>query len=906
MFVPGLDFPATDLSSSARLPDVVSGEGTEGLVEKATYGGIANLLHTKTKPDKKGVNFKSDKYHIYQAGLTMYKPNSYTSGRLSSMILYRIGVRYSNFVAFRDAITTKQPNCVLKSGMYGDMLHSSGYIESIGGSKSESRVVTHPMPRAFDFDALILRLTQLLCHVSDHEDTVNALFKHVDLNRKDLVIPFDGQAVPSAISNNGVFIPMRLASELPNTHLSLLMLVLISLGCQIFVSNATLDAGGSVIYDFPEGNHLRRALFNILRILGAVYSSVNAQARYNFLLFVGVNDYYSLVGHSDEGALFRDIIREVPKSLRCPTGVLGCVNTEYPYLAHPENGDLLASRLILHSILLVGAATVAVSDPGTIVDGNWYPTISSFHHQRIFESGGDIAMSEEEKGVLAWDHHKRNLFPQIDKFFNNWMFNFTKFLGEGITPDDKVIGYFHDAWNTVKPRTRHIDNGVIAPFYWVEPTSLLSAGDIAKSGCPEKHWLIYGNNDNLKHSIPAFEEGVKVGVAGALNCLSLKYSGLRRNPWIWLTLMTSAKDSMQYLGLTHSYYNHFVLPGKSYVDQSREMLMEDPFFDDEKPNRILPVTGLVWGVSDRGCNHPAEALYTCPTRLGIFWQDMVGTWPAMKDNGLPQIHEVDADIYTVVTKPGYIGLGTINKSNNDKIWTNITKAAKRVTNSTITNPKLAHHISLLSAQVMSETTSPPPDLSHIFGERSVGNPNCLEDLKLAEPEQEPSNEPKPATSKKFADFHPDTTDQVKPRENTRSGGAPSVKTGVTQAGVAKMVKKNAEANLKKAVQHTAKEEGSNIKYQPAAQHYDASSGAGQSPSTPQRIMNLSKSIKKTSIKTAEGTPSGVSTHSGVTTPVRYDPTATPTTLAFANVEWDKAYTALDEMADTDNDRAEES
>ncbi|UHK03340.1 MAG: coat protein [Hangzhou totivirus 5] len=285
--------------------------------------------------------------------------------------------------------------------------------------------------------------------------------------RVQAVNVFDGP-VNSLVSS--VFIP-RLVNK--------------TLGLDIFavLVNAVAGEGSAVVTDVLEldattrqpilgtvsGPSLARAIVEALRLVGANMIASDQGPLFALAVTRGLHRTLTVVGHTDEGAVVRDLLR--CGHFGAPFG--GIHYSLEPYAGIPalsSNGlkDIIA---FVDSIALVTAGVVAHCDPGTTYGGRWFPT---------FFNGGSEVDGEQRPGAHlpaphnAASRNRAQLLADLSKFSDRYVGALAKiFNASGDTGLASSI--FCTVAHQLPQDCRHLRFASVTPFFWVEPTSLIPA-----------------------------------------------------------------------------------------------------------------------------------------------------------------------------------------------------------------------------------------------------------------------------------------------------------------------------------------------------------------------------------------------------------------------------------------------
>ncbi|UHM27639.1 MAG: coat protein [Fushun totivirus 2] len=267
---------------------------------------------------------------------------------------------------------------------------------------------------------------------------------------------------------NHVFIP-RLVSAAPAADVFCVL------------ANAVCGEGGVVATDVVEvdatsrkplmatldGASLGQACVEALRIVGANMLACNQGPLFAFAVTKGLHKVLTVVGHTDEGGVVRDMLR--CGSFGAPFGGIHCGLEKYgglPALASNGVSDLAA---YVDALALTTAALVAHCDPGTTVNGTWFPTFyeGTDPYSPVTEPGtcleGTPAMAQRNRSQLL-----ANQTP--------FWFAYGNALGKAFGCEGDAGLMCTVASSMTSPlgdNNRHLRYPSVTPYFWIEPTSLI-------------------------------------------------------------------------------------------------------------------------------------------------------------------------------------------------------------------------------------------------------------------------------------------------------------------------------------------------------------------------------------------------------------------------------------------------
>ncbi|QBA82442.1 CP [Botryosphaeria dothidea victorivirus 2] len=204
-----------------------------------------------------------------------------------------------------------------------------------------------------------------------------------------------------------------------------------------------------------------------LRILGANMVACDQGPLFALALVRGLNAALSLVGHTDEGAVTRDLLRV--SGFDTPFGGIHYGLEPYSGLPALATNSLQDTCAFVDSLLIASAALVAHCDPGTTYAGQWFPTVLQGTGPDVPETrpGTDITgtadMARRNKNLLA------NAIPRFAEFYGRGLGRL--FAADGDTR--LVANTLSASSRLLADDCRHLRYPSVSPFFWVEPTGLL-------------------------------------------------------------------------------------------------------------------------------------------------------------------------------------------------------------------------------------------------------------------------------------------------------------------------------------------------------------------------------------------------------------------------------------------------
>lgn len=303
-----------------------------------------------------------------------------------------------------------------------------------------------------------------------------------------------------------VFVPRLVNSALTGDVFSVLCNAVAGEGSQVVSDVVELDANTrQPIIAFVDHVGLPGAIVDALRILGANMIASDQGPLFSLALTRGLHTGLSLVGHTDEGAITRDL-------LRCGGFAPPFGGVHYglePYVGLPAlqtNLDKSVSAYVDAIVIATGAA-VAHADPGTRFDGHWFPTFYSGT-----ASGEPLCRPGDHTvgTTLMADRIRARLLSDQALFWSGYTSALSIIFGaEGDT--GLSIRFSCAASTALSTDNRHLRFASVSPWYWVEPTSILPPNLIGSEAEIEGCASLAGKDSSITK--PAWDTITQVGAS---------------------------------------------------------------------------------------------------------------------------------------------------------------------------------------------------------------------------------------------------------------------------------------------------------------------------------------------------------------------------------------------------------
>lgn len=236
-------------------------------------------------------------------------------------------------------------------------------------------------------------------------------------------------------------------------------------------------------------------------MLGANFETSGGGDVFAYAVTRGIHRAVSVVAHTDEGGFMRNLFRA--GRFRAPYGGINQALRVYPGLPVLASTSAPAIAAWVDAIALKTAAAVGHCDPLVPGNGGYYPTVFTATHGELSAPG----MPEEEPTDADARTIGRFISADIGRFAPLYIGALTSLFAMR-----SVSGAAEGHFSTVAQMAleqrgavdRHLKHKTVAPYFWVEPTSLLAVDQFGTLAEAEG----YGSKvtPGGEASVPCFED----------------------------------------------------------------------------------------------------------------------------------------------------------------------------------------------------------------------------------------------------------------------------------------------------------------------------------------------------------------------------------------------------------------
>lgn len=518
-----------------------------------------------------------------------------------------------------------------------------------------------------NFAGVVERLAKTLAACSLYPSTST---DHMRSGILPNVVALNTLGTPVSASESAVFIPRLADSILTPDVFSALVHAVTGEGGTVVTDVVTLDTRtNQAIVHHVEGPALARACVDALRLLGANFSASGAGDVYSYALTRGIHSVLTVVGHTDEGGVMRSLLRK--SGFSTPYG--GIHYNIGVYVGLPALSSTSPANIAgyVDALALKTAAVVAHCDPGITFEGQWFPTVlSAGSSEAPPPPGADEAVAPKAKGKAAAAFseavlgaplvrstivkaHKSALAQAFGPFASNYIRALMKLFNAN-SDSGNAARHFIECPHLLSEDERHLAYASVAPFYWIEPTTLI-AHDFTGLPAETEGFAAYSTVGSPR-TLPAFEQCHAYGAGSSTNSYYVvKMRSPRASPFMahW---NGHSSNGLGCISIRQLDPNGIIHPGHNEQYNTVQSRIE----------AALPLSAYLWKRGQSPYSAPAEFLNIKGT-MGIRVNHI--TWSDDGDltmNHVPQHHEFLSTAITFhASAPGGLKEGPTNQGTTE-------------------------------------------------------------------------------------------------------------------------------------------------------------------------------------------------------------------------------------------------
>nr|URX65567.1 coat protein [Nigrospora chinensis victorivirus 1] len=441
-----------------------------------------------------------------------------------------------------------------------------------------------------------------------------------------------------------VFLPRLVNDSLTGDVFSILANAVAGEGSSIATDVIELDANTRQPI-IPETDPLSTpgAIVDALRVIGSNMVASDQGPLFSLAVTRGIHRVLSLVGHSDEGGVLRDLLR--CGGFSPPFGGIHFGTETYVGIPQLQFNSAVGTAAYVDSIALTTAAAACHADPGVEYDGEWFPT---FYDGTTM---GDRTMRPGDSEPGTAGHSLRNrsqLLANQQLFWAPYINALAKIFGA--TGSSTLSERFSCAASYgLSNDSRHLRYPSIAPWYWVEPTGLIPH-DFLGSRAEEEGFASYAYRDTAR-SKPAWDRMSLVGARDTtFSSYHLRMKGARTS-WFLAHWGGHPENGLGATRVRQVDPNTIIHPGPcDEHPQIRDRVEAD-----------LPISSYLWTRGQSPFPAPGELL-NLSVNWGVLFRHVTFTDDGdLNTEHLPAAHELaDTTVTIQVGRPIGISTGASN------------------------------------------------------------------------------------------------------------------------------------------------------------------------------------------------------------------------------------------------------
>lgn len=418
---------------------------------------------TGTLADPSGGQLQSDATHRrYRSSVLMRVPDHGAYQSYARSIFYEVGRRYPRA---RDLLAAEPDNAMAHDCSIDINPAEAANFESTARRYSNFT----PQWLKMDLTAIAERLAMGVAALGLYGGCDTATLRNGHGVR---VVALGTLDSPQTASTSSVFIP-RTVDAVGYDHVFAVLCAAAN-GCGASVSTdvVRLDpATNQPVLPAVAGPPFATACVEALRVLGANMEASGGGDLFAYAVTRGVHRAVSVVAHTDEGGFMRSLFRT--DRFRVPYGGINQGLRHYPALPALASTQPQSIAAWVDAIALKTAAAVSHCDPLVPGPGGWYPTVFTSAAGEISPSGS-VGAEPDDTDARAIG---RQIAADLSRFAPIYMRALVQIFGLR-TNSSIAEGHFCTAAARCLEQPgatdRHLRYKTVAPYFWIEPTSLLA------------------------------------------------------------------------------------------------------------------------------------------------------------------------------------------------------------------------------------------------------------------------------------------------------------------------------------------------------------------------------------------------------------------------------------------------
>lgn len=410
------------------------------------------------------------------------------------------------------------------------------------------------------------------------------------------------RADPVSAASNAVFIPRTTAVDASMGAFAALLAAANAWGATVFTDVLEVDGNNAPVVLEPTNNELAMGCVYGIRMLLSQYEAAGVGPVMAYAVTKGVHNVVSVAAHSDEGGYMRDVIRT--RSFAPPAGGIFVEGMHtFVGLPMPQLESQASFRSLVDSIALGSAALVAVAAPLTEVDGRLYPSVYTSRVTAQAAPGDNTAATAAD--VVDLSQQIASDSGMFAAAYVQALGTLFSVEGDGLQAVNMLVTSFGSRAavisrnvpagkaKTARDANRHLSSVTVAPYFWIEPTSLIRGGFDEYPAFKAGYAHIANIGDRVEY--PMFESVAAIEERGTFSNVGFKWRTARTTPLVW-HLQGHPRD-----GLAAIKPRQFV-KDKVHLSGGTDNV-------ENLRNAGTDLAGYLWGRGQSPIPHPAEMMY---------------------------------------------------------------------------------------------------------------------------------------------------------------------------------------------------------------------------------------------------------------------------------------------------------
>ncbi|AZP53927.1 coat protein [Nigrospora oryzae victorivirus 2] len=441
-----------------------------------------------------------------------------------------------------------------------------------------------------------------------------------------------------------VYIPRLVNSSLTGDVFAVLVNAVAGEGSSVATDVIELDANTRQPI-IPETDTVGTpgAIVDALRIVGANMVASDQGPLFALAVTRGIHKVLSVVGHSDEAGITRDLLR--CGGFSSPFGGLHYGLEEYVGLPQLQYNNRSGTAAYCDAVALSTAALTSHADPGIVYNDEWFPTFYDG------TSTNDVTLRPGDAIDGTAQHSARNraqLLANQQLFWAPYITGLGRIFG-AVGNTSVAERFATGASYGLAADPRHLRYASVAPWFWIEPTGLIPH-DFLGSRAEEEGFGSYAYRDTQR-SRPAWDRSALVGARDTtFSAYHVKMKGARTS-WFLAHWLGHPLNGLGATRVRQVDPNTIIHPGPcAGYDQIRDRVEAD-----------LPITDYLWTRGQSPFPAPGELL-NLSSNWGILFRHVT-----FSDDGdlhpehIPSAHELADCVVTIqVGRPIGLSVGPSN------------------------------------------------------------------------------------------------------------------------------------------------------------------------------------------------------------------------------------------------------